>query len=147
MRHLFASALFFLLFFSGTTAHALGGAKVPAKLDYRAIKARKPSGAQLDALLKEPYQTELLKYSKSHHNAESLLFLLDVAGGKDKKAIYNRYIDPNGSAPVNIPNRVKAPLDAQAAAKKWERLDFSEAVKEIRGLSINEISTPFLNTK
>ena len=147
MRHLFASALFFSLLCSGTTAHALGGAKQPAKLDYKAIKAQKSPGAQLDALLKEPYQTELLKFSKSRHTSENLLFLLDVAGGKDKKAIYNRYIDLNGSMPINIPSRVKAPLDAQATAKKWERLDFSESVREIRGLSTNEISTPFLNTK
>ena len=59
----------------------------------------------------------------------------------------NRYIDLKGSMPINIKASIKAPLDALAAAKKWERLDFAEAVHACSEISIGQISNPFLDTK
>ena len=147
MRHLLAAALFLTVSFSGTSAHALFGKKAPPKPDYKAIKALKSPGERFEALLKEPYQSELLAFAKRSHTEENLLFILDVKGGKDKKAIYNRYIDLKGSMPINIKASIKAPLDALAAAKKWERLDFAEAVHACSEISIGQISNPFLDTK
>jgi hypothetical protein len=139
-RHLSAVALLSVLSLSSAPA----GAAAP---NYKAIKAMRSGSDQLDALMKEPYLTDLLAYTKKEFNSENIQFMLDVKGGKDKKAIYNRYIAPTGAKPINISGKNRAPLAANAAPNKWERMDFGPAVAEIHLMVTRDVVPRFLASK
>jgi hypothetical protein len=92
------------------------------------------NAAAVDELLKPAFVDGLMAFARSEHNDENLQFILDVKGGKDKKAVYNTYVAKNARKPINISSAAKAELDKNATTNKWERLNFDPAVTEVKQL-------------
>ncbi len=70
---------------------------------------------------------EFRKFLKSEYAEENLLFLQDKGNGE---VLYNKYIKPGAPQEVNLPDKIKTPLAALAAQKKWSAM--APVLKEAR---------------
>ena len=115
---------------------------------WAAWKAAPATPGQLDELLADAgCSDDLLAYAREGYNGENILFLRAVAGGQDKKAIYNKYIAPNAPSSINIAGPTRAALTAVAVRGNWERLNFTQAVAEIRALVLRDTLIRYYNSK
>jgi hypothetical protein len=62
---------------------------------------------------------EFLKFMRVERSEENVLFLFDK---NNNEARYNRFIKPGAPQEVKLPDKIRAPLAALAAQKKWSAM-------------------------
>jgi hypothetical protein len=134
--------------FMGAAVLAPAAAQAVCVRPWATLKLTAPTLAQLDDLLGDAgCSDDLLAYAGTQHTEESILFLRAVMGGQDKRTIYTKYIPAGAPSQINIPDTTRAPLVAVATRRNWARLDFSQAVNDIRALVARDILRRYYASK
>jgi hypothetical protein len=86
-----------------------------------------PPKVQIETVKHQHFLREFRAYLKSEHAEENLLFLQDKSS---HELLYNRYLKPDAPEEINLPDKVRAPLTALAAQKRWSAM--AAGIKEAR---------------